>query len=72
MGEKNYFSEIDLMLEKYANKVPKGGMHLEYFIGASRLLDIYGEASAIMEEDETPENDERLKELYEEARAIVK
>jgi hypothetical protein len=44
----------------FAESVPDKGMHLSYLQKAAELLKLYGEASAIMEEERNPENMSKL------------
>lgn len=67
----NSISVIDQKLEEFSQRVPAKGMHLGYLSKASELMQLYGEASAILESERTPENEAKLKEVAEEVEEIV-
>ena len=68
----NYFSLIDQDLKKFAESIPGKGMHISYLNKATKLMELYGEASSIMEEEETPANEALVKKVAEKVEELVK
>ena len=63
--------KINEKLAEFADRVPGKGMHIGYLDKASELMELYGEALSIMEDERTPENEEKVKAIAREIEAIV-
>lgn len=70
-GERHGFHTINDDLARFAKRIPADGMHISYLDKACELMDLYGEALSIMEDDRTIENEERVEEIAMEIREIV-
>ena len=64
-------SIIDEYLKKYAEKAPAEGMHIGYLSNASELLELYGDALSIMEDEKTPETEEKVRNIAQKIKKIV-
>lgn len=64
-------SKIEHKLEEFANRIPAQGMYISYLYKAEELMSLYVQASSIMEDEKTPENEEMLKEILEKIESIV-
>ena len=65
-------SRIDENLKKFAESVPAKGMHISYLDKAVDLMELYGDALSIMNEERTPENVKKVEEIADEIEKIVK
>ena len=65
------FTTINEKLAKFAERVPAKGMHLSYLGKASRVMELYGEALSIMEDEKTPDNEAKVEAISEEIDKIV-
>lgn len=68
---KNIIFEMDDKLMEFAERIPAKGMHLSYLEKAYELSELYGEASAIMEEERNPENEAKLEAVAKEIKNLV-
>lgn len=64
-------SSINENLAKFAEKVPAKGMHVSYLDKASELMELYGDVLSIMEDERTPENEAKVKDIAEKIKEIV-
>lgn len=65
-------SSIDENLAKFAERIPAKGMHISYLDKASELMDLYGDALSIMEDERTPKNESKLEAIAKEIQEIVR
>lgn len=68
----NYISSINKNLEKFAMSVPAKGMHVSYLDTATELMELYGDAISIMEDERTPENEAKVEAIAKEIEEIVR
>jgi len=64
-------SIIDTYLKKYAETTPADGMHIGYLSKAWEVFELYKKVIAIMEEERTPENVAKVKDLAEKIKKII-
>lgn len=67
----NSMSNINKKLAEFAERVPAKGMHLGYLDKASELMELYGDALSIMEDEKTPENEAKVEAIAKEIEEIV-
>lgn len=70
-GKKQDFHTINDDLARFAKCIPADGMHISYLDKACELMDLYGEALSIMEDERIIANEERVEEIAREIREIV-
>lgn len=56
-------SDVDNKLAEFAERVPAKGMHINYLDKASELINLYGEMLSIVDDEQTPENEKKIKEI---------
>lgn len=71
MGTDNSIREINELLEKFANCVPAEGMHIGYLYKAQKLMELYGEVLLVLEDEEPPENMNKVNRLRDKIKEIV-
>lgn len=64
----NYFKEIRNKINQFCNDTPAQGFEINYLEEAKKLLNLYGEACVILENEE---DEIKLKEIYEKVNNIV-
>lgn len=64
--------EINKKMAAFAEKVPAKGMHLSYLDKASEVMNLYGEALSIMDEEQNPEKEAKMKSILKEIEEIIK
>ena len=62
---------INKNLKCFANRVPANGMYLSYLDKACELMDLYGDALSIMEDEKTSANVEKVEGIAEEIERTV-
>ena len=68
----NTILSINENLAKFAERVPAKGMHLSYLDKATELMELYGDALSIMEDERTPENETKVEAIAKEIEEIVR
>jgi len=64
--------EVNEKLKEFAQRIPAKGMHMSYLDKASEVMELYADMLAIMEEDQTTENEERFVAIATEIEKIIK
>lgn len=65
-------SDVDNKLAEFAERVPAKGMHINYLDKASELINLYGEMLSIVDDEQTPENEKKVKEIAKKIEEITK
>lgn len=66
-------TEINTLLEDYANSKPAPGMHISYIEKITQLYEIYGKILEFLEDEQltTAEQEKLLKSSYEKMKQII-
>lgn len=67
----NTFAKIKKSIKTFCNGYPPNGFELNYLENGERILKLYGKASAILEEESSPESEKKLEEIYEEIKTLA-
>lgn len=59
-------------LAKFAEKVPAKGMHISYLNKAVQIMDLYGDALCIMEDERTAEREADIAKISDKIDEIVR
>lgn len=67
----NSISIINQKLAEFAERVPAKGMHISYLDKASELMNLYGDALSIMEEEKNSENEKKIEKIAKRIEDII-
>lgn len=62
---------INEMLENYAKAVPVNGTHINYLVNAGKLIELYKESLSITDEEQTPENEQKLQQIVDKMHMLL-